>query len=209
MAMKKRIWGQKISDKAREFVQRNIVQSNNAIIQSFDPRTVVDSISSGYKRATAPLFEGADALGIAQDLANAEDVVLSRLRREATAAGVKDAEKLGVADLRGKLKNQLDDTKSTLHQEMKPHLDAYDAADKAYGEALWDQRLDGLEQFGSDAWNYMGRVFSTDESMGGTTGAMYRLGAYAGAAVGLRYLSGGSLTRNNRGERDIAGVPFL
>lgn len=30
-----------------------------------------------------------------------------------------------------------------------------------------------------------------------------------GAAVGARLLSGGSLTTNSRGERDIVGVPFL
>ena len=33
--------------------------------------------------------------------------------------------------------------------------------------------------------------------------------AYAGIAVGGRLLNGGSLTTNNRGERDIAGIPFI
>lgn len=32
---------------------------------------------------------------------------------------------------------------------------------------------------------------------------------YAGVAVGGRYLSGGTLTRDNYGQRDIAGVPFI
>lgn len=34
-------------------------------------------------------------------------------------------------------------------------------------------------------------------------------GAYAGATVGGRYLSGGTLTADSYGRKDIAGVPFL
>lgn len=33
--------------------------------------------------------------------------------------------------------------------------------------------------------------------------------AYAGVSVGGRYLSGGTLTRDNYGRKDIAGVPFI
>lgn len=36
-----------------------------------------------------------------------------------------------------------------------------------------------------------------------------RIGTYAAGAVGLRVLSGGNLTHNNTGERDIAGIPFI
>ena len=35
------------------------------------------------------------------------------------------------------------------------------------------------------------------------------LGAGAATAVGIRYLSGGNLTTNAQGERDIAGIPFI
>lgn len=35
------------------------------------------------------------------------------------------------------------------------------------------------------------------------------VGAYAGGALGIRALSGGTLTRNSKGERDIAGIPFI
>lgn len=38
----------------------------------------------------------------------------------------------------------------------------------------------------------------------GTAGA-----AYMGANAGLRYMSGGGMTYNNQGERDIAGIPFI
>lgn len=33
--------------------------------------------------------------------------------------------------------------------------------------------------------------------------------AYMGAATGIRYANGGSLTQNSSGERDIAGIPFI
>lgn len=35
------------------------------------------------------------------------------------------------------------------------------------------------------------------------------LGVGAAAAVGTRYLSGGNITTNSMGERDIAGIPFI
>ncbi len=35
------------------------------------------------------------------------------------------------------------------------------------------------------------------------------LGGYAAGAVGTRFLSGGDLTHNSRGENDIAGIPFF
>lgn len=34
-------------------------------------------------------------------------------------------------------------------------------------------------------------------------------GVYGAGAVGLRYAGGGTLTRNNRGESDIAGIPII
>ena len=36
-----------------------------------------------------------------------------------------------------------------------------------------------------------------------------RIGTYVGGSVGLRVLSGGNLTHNNTGERDIVGIPFI
>lgn len=35
------------------------------------------------------------------------------------------------------------------------------------------------------------------------------VGIYAGAAAGARYVSGGGMTYNNQGQRDIAGIPFI
>ena len=48
----------------------------------------------------------------------------------------------------------------------------------------------------------------------GTTGQKAtRIGAtalaYGAAATGTRYMTGGSATTNNRGQRDIAGIPFI
>lgn len=43
----------------------------------------------------------------------------------------------------------------------------------------------------------------------GSTRIKAALGAGAAVAVGTRYLSGGNLTTNAQGERDIAGIPFI
>ena len=34
-------------------------------------------------------------------------------------------------------------------------------------------------------------------------------GAYIGGALGMRMLAGGTATRNSKGERDVAGIPFI
>ena len=34
-------------------------------------------------------------------------------------------------------------------------------------------------------------------------------GAYVGGALGTRMLAGGTATRNSKGERDVAGIPFI
>lgn len=47
-----------------------------------------------------------------------------------------------------------------------------------------------------------------DPEYGGTR-IKTAIGAYAGAAVGARVLSGGNLTTNSRGEHDIVGIPFV
>lgn len=52
---------------------------------------------------------------------------------------------------------------------------------------------------GSDAENRVRRA---------TAGAV-ALGAYGAGAYGIRRASGGSLTRNADGERDVAGIPFV
>lgn len=41
------------------------------------------------------------------------------------------------------------------------------------------------------------------------TKAAATAGVYAAGAIGGRYLSGGTLTTNNQGESDIAGIPFI
>lgn len=43
----------------------------------------------------------------------------------------------------------------------------------------------------------------------GSTRLKTTIGAGVAGAIGARYLSGGDLTHNSRGERDIAGIPFI
>lgn len=47
-----------------------------------------------------------------------------------------------------------------------------------------------------------------DEVYGGTRTAV-TLGGTAAGAVGMRYLSGGNLTTDAQGQRNIAGIPFI
>lgn len=74
------------------------------------------------------------------------------------------------------------------------------------GKGFSGNKMDNLAIGLSGAKDY----YMGDSSIG--TKAL-RYGATAGAvgagAVGVRYLSGGSLTRNNDGQKDIAGVPFI
>ena len=66
------------------------------------------------------------------------------------------------------------------------------------------------EVTGKDKMGYMrfaGGYFG-DKTYGGTR-VKAAIGAYAGVNIGGRFLSGGGITRNNTGERDIAGIPFI
>ncbi len=79
-----------------------------------------------------------------------------------------------------------------------------DAADRA----IWNQ----VKQAPKQGWGYLtaaDRAGSNDRFKVGAMRTGLAVGAYAGANAGLRYMSGGGITYNNRGERDIAGIPFI
>lgn len=56
---------------------------------------------------------------------------------------------------------------------------------------------------------YPGAYFTNPDNKIKNTRIATAVTAYAGTAVGARYLSGGTLTTDNYGRKDIAGVPFL
>lgn len=66
------------------------------------------------------------------------------------------------------------------------------------------------EVTGKDKMGYMNfaKGYFGDKQYGGTR-IKTVLGAGAATAVGVRYLSGGNLTTNAQGEKDIAGIPFI
>lgn len=90
------------------------------------------------------------------------------------------------------------------------------SGDQAKLQSLFDksQELDAIasermtEQMGAPLdmakTYFMGE--GTKAQRGSITTAAGRIGA---VAVGARVLGGGTLTKNNRGERDIVGVPFI
>lgn len=51
--------------------------------------------------------------------------------------------------------------------------------------------------------------FNPEDAKVKSTRIKTAVAAYAGVAIGGRYLSGGTLTTDNYGRKDIAGVPFL
>ena len=83
-------------------------------------------------------------------------------------------------------------------------LDKYDAAKSVseYAEFLGKEKGKGIGLMSTASGYFL-------DAQNGNT----RIKAAAGAAVGIgvagRVLSGGSLTRTNTGERDIAGIPFI
>ena len=56
---------------------------------------------------------------------------------------------------------------------------------------------------------YPGAYFMGENKKVRNTRIATAAAAYAGVAIGGRYLSGGTLTRDNYGRKDIAGVPFV
>ena len=67
------------------------------------------------------------------------------------------------------------------------------------------QTMNPIEKYA----NYPKAYFTNPDKTVRNTRKGVAIGTYAGLAIGGRYLQGGSLTRDEYGRRDIAGVPFL
>lgn len=67
------------------------------------------------------------------------------------------------------------------------------------------QTMNPIEKYA----NYPKAYFINPDKTVRNTRKGVAIGTYAGLAIGGRYLQGGSLTRDEYGRRDIAGVPFL
>lgn len=67
------------------------------------------------------------------------------------------------------------------------------------------KRMSSLER----AWAIPKAYFNPEDAKVKSTRIKTAVAAYAGIAIGGRYLSGGTLTTDNYGRKDIAGVPFL
>lgn len=67
------------------------------------------------------------------------------------------------------------------------------------------QTMNPIEKYA----NYPKAYFTNSDKTVRNTRKGVAIGTYAGLAIGGRYLQGGSLTRDEYGRRDIAGVPFL
>jgi hypothetical protein len=86
--------------------------------------------------------------------------------------------------------------------------------------SMYEGTRDAATKSTADSMNDMvkgvGRYFGATDMRGQSgrfmTGAVRNGAAVGGvmaAGTGLRYLSGGGMTYNNQGQRDIAGIPFI
>lgn len=94
-------------------------------------------------------------------------------------------------DIRGHRKSQRDAIRSSLDSSYNP--DSFRSKASNVGSNIKDY--------------YIGDGVSKEKRMArmGVTG----IGSAVGLGVGARFLSGGNITQNSKGERDIMGIPFI
>lgn len=81
---------------------------------------------------------------------------------------------------------------------------------KKKGERILSEEIDTDNlSFLQKAPSYARAYFSNPDKKVVNTRIAAAAGTYAGAAVAGRYLSGGTLTSDNYGQKDIAGIPFI
>lgn len=105
-----------------------------------------------------------------------------------------------------------DEAAQKIAQEFRALRDGYDAAKSIADEDSAKAVSAYAEFLGRDSskLNLLDTAsgYFLDKQLGKTR-SHTALGVLAGAGVANRLLTGGSLTRTNTGERDIAGVPFI
>lgn len=80
---------------------------------------------------------------------------------------------------------------------------------KSVTEAELSKTIDPSAVSGLERLKYPVAYFANPDKNIRNTRIATAAATYAGVAVGGRYLSGGTLTRDNYGRKDIAGVPFI
>ena len=76
-------------------------------------------------------------------------------------------------------------------------------------DGLVDSRVNTSLGFAQEMGGIAKDLVTPSERFGGVPGLVGRAGVYGAASIAGRYMSGGTLTRNKRGERDIVGIPFI
>lgn len=177
---------------------------SNSIANFGDEMYDIAGGSKGFKESMKAFREGTD------------DAVLKEFKDSAKAAGYK---------MNKTFKNNSGKTMNELVQE----LDLSDDATKAFSgiaeqHSRYTRATQILQDSGIDISD--GRAvegFIDGHVKGAYTGPFKIAGNYASgdgslpvgvvrygaAAATLRYATGGTMTRNNRGEKDIAGIPFF
>lgn len=159
-------------------------------------KTVGSAITKDLKNARRTSTKLKKTAGVTKDADEAADLLKSAAEATAKGDSARDVGKF----MKGR------------DQSTSEAIESYRNSRRGNAARIKGSELGTLDKIGSDlgtAKSLAGSYF-----MGGSAAQnATRIGTAAGGVMGVslagRGLTGGSLTKNNKGERDIAGIPFL
>ncbi len=214
-----------LSAREGELAQTLAESSSVKLFNGLDLRATKDITLAADK--AAGLSERKIAKGGSIHAANLED--LARIKGTLTSGEI-DTKNMGsyITDEIAK-KNKIDQaTKDQINSALQTKFDKYSALDKkmslfSSGSGTLDDEdllaaLGRKKNSGVGYSNLASAYFSNETPANvdgeiieniGTKRANVALGTYMGGAMAARFLSGGDLTHNSRGENDIVGIPMF
>lgn len=161
-------------------------------LKNMNSKNYASGFASGYKNA-----------------AKAADIVPNASVVEAlqNATDYKSVSKVVGANGNDNVLNELFDSQSRVKNKASASLrdGVSNETQEGYLNYMKDKKgIGNKASFGLDA----GKAYFSEEGKRGARIGTAAAGVVAGG-VGMRYLSGGNLTHNNSGEKDIVGIPFV
>lgn len=189
-----------IGDIART-ISKTIAGDNGSISKAFS-KEALSNLGDSAVRATQ--------VGKAESFI-AEALSSGGLSKEAYEQAVKDGGKSFdsikyAQDFANSAKAEGNEKFAKALENYAPAKEAFEAY-QSNGSAAKYFNKEALDSDGIGIKNTLKGYFKDPEV--GATRTKATIGAAATGAVGVRYLSGGNLTTNAQGERDIAGIPFI
>lgn len=176
---------------------KSLLKSNrDAASDSGIGRLFMSQSDLGIKSSYNDLREGGKDLRAAEKVISKSTAKKNKYQKQLEKAQEDGTDLAGQAELMDKIRHH--EGKIADHREFSTQ--AAERTGAGIG-GLWK----GTRKYftGEDLAGQDGRAMAVAARVGGA-GA-----AYMGINGGLRYMSGGGMTYNNQGERDIAGIPFI